>query len=118
MGAAKPKVKPTALAGQTVVVRRQTQGDAAIECSVDLSDDEKKEVRGALDPTDGFFPKKPVKVGDRWVSDQRAMAQLFELGPEDVGTLRMTLKAIRDVAGRRTAEIAAVADYVSTFVGK
>lgn len=106
-GAAEPKKKPTALASQTVVVRRQAQGDATVECAVTLSDDEKKEARESMEPTDGFFPKKPVKVGDRWVSTEKAIARAFGLGADDRGTLRMTLKALRDVDGRRTAEVAA-----------
>ena len=105
--AATPQKKPTALAGQTVTVRRQAQGDAEVACAVTLSDEEQKEARELIDPTDGFFAKKAVKVGDRWISDEKAIARMFELGPEDRGTLRMTLKALRDVGGRRTAEISA-----------
>ncbi len=106
-GAAGPEQKPTALAGQTVTVRRQAQGDAAVECAVALSEDEQKEARESIEPTEGFFAKKAVKVGDRWISDEKAIARALDLGPDDRGTLRMTLKALRDVAGRRTAEVAA-----------
>lgn len=106
-GSADPVKKPTGLAGQTVTLRRQEAVDAAVECSAALSDDEKKEARELIEQQmEGFLPKKPVKIGDRWVATEKAIARAFGLGPDDRGTLRLTFKALRDVAGRRTAEVA------------
>ncbi len=88
-----------------MTVRRQAQGDALVECAAPLSDDEKAEARDLLEPTEGFLPKRPVKPGDRWVADERSVARELKLGSADRGTMRCRLKALRDVEGRRAAEI-------------
>ncbi len=97
--------KESALAGQAVTVRRQAGAEASVEGPASLDADAKKEARELVAPSDGFLPKKPVKVGDRWVADEKAVVRLLNLGPEDRGTLRSKLKEVRDVAGRRTAVI-------------
>ena len=103
--------KPTALAGQSLTVTRKAGGEPSLEGAMALSDDEKQEARVLLDPSPGLFPAHAVRVGDRWATDEHALppalAKVLSIEPGDSCALRLLLKELGDVDGRRVAGLGA-----------
>jgi hypothetical protein len=100
-----PRTERPSYAGKTIKIKRQATGEPAYETDAQLSPEDQKKLKKLLDPQAGFFPKKPVKVGERWVADEKALAEEFELGPEDRGTVRCRLKGVRQVDGLDAADV-------------
>jgi hypothetical protein len=103
VGADPPLDRRYDFAGHTAAIRRTPDGHAQIECDATLGDDRKKLESFVNAAEKGYFPKHPVKPGDRWIADDSALSKAFELKPEDRGVMKCKLRALETVEGRATA---------------
>jgi len=95
---------PKATTGKTYVVTAATGGKATVEPAIEdeeLRRSVEKELRIV-----NLFPDRAVKVGDRWAVDEKAVASLFDLKPEDRGTVKCKLTGVTEVAGEPAARLA------------
>jgi hypothetical protein len=96
--------RPFGFAGKTCTIRGGA--NPVVECpGAQLGDDEKKKLAELIEANEGYLPKKPVKPGDRWLADEKAVARDFELGPEDRGVVKCKLREVKALEGRETAYV-------------
>lgn len=101
-----PVTTKRAFAGQTVTARRGESGEVTHDFKGKLAPDEEKQLRSVLRPRHLYFPKTPVKVGDKWTVDPKDAAAQLDLEAGQEGTMSCELKSLKDVDGRKAAEIA------------
>lgn len=103
-----PQDRKFSYAGETVTVRRNAGAGAGaqVQCQAQLEEEDKKKLAKLVEGNEkAFLPKHPVKPGDRWIADEKAIAAAFDLTDRDRGTLKCKLKSIVTADGRPTAAI-------------
>lgn len=107
---------PFALAGKTVTVRRGLDGKLAQDSGLTLDEATMEELKQFLDPDLSFYPKEAIAVGQEWKGDSKQLAKVFQLqGKDDTADLTGNLVSVKDVDGRKTAELKLSANLASTL---
>ncbi len=93
------------MAGKTIEVSRRPDGGADIK----PADADIPEVHAFLEdlfePDLGAFPKTPLAVGESWSWEKESVANAFDLGEDDEGSITCTIKSVSTQNGRKMAEI-------------
>ncbi len=99
---------PFPFAGQTVTITKKPDGSIGVASDGNGQPDVASmgELRNMLDPDRGMYPKGPIAIGEKWQAGKDAVAHGFNLGKDDDGSMKCELKSIKDVGGRKAAEVA------------
>lgn len=107
---AKAEPTPFFLAGKTVTISHGEDGSLKHDHAGELPEEVADELDDFLPPYATIFPDAPVKPGAEWKPSPEAAALWLDLDEGDKGTVTCKLVGLRDVGGRRAAEIHVVAE--------
>jgi hypothetical protein len=98
------QAEPKPYAGKTFTVTFRGPKDATVEPRLGDAEAEKQVINEAH--VLNVFPDRAVKPGDRWALDEAVIASLFDLAPEDRGTVSVKLEEVVEVEGVKAARLA------------
>lgn len=99
-----PQQKAYELAGKTAVFRKRDE-TVSVDGYQELDAQTLQELRDLLEPDQPYFPRRAVAVGDTWDAGTEGLKRAFELGPRDSGTMQCELLGVRELNGRKSAEL-------------
>jgi len=110
--------------GRTVVFERSgDKWSVEAEGKPELEQDDLKDVSAEINrsekPDDALYPKKAVKVGDKWALEGKEVAKVFEdlkMDPDTVKASGKLVKAYKK-GGQQWGQIEYVINFTSTEVG-
>ncbi|CAN5439214.1 hypothetical protein BH09PLA1_BH09PLA1_19450 [soil metagenome] len=108
---------PFPMAGKTINVKIDAQGNLTHDAG-QLNPDDLQELSSIAESDDAFLPKQPVAIGESWQPDIATLARKWQLDPQNskIG-VKMTLREVRDMGGRRVALVDAVLDVSGEMPG-
>ena len=97
---------PYPFSGQTITITRGPDGRVQNDFRGDADQMSMSELSQALEPDTSIYPDKEVAVGEEWAGNNEALAKQFQLtGPNDKAGMTLKLLALKELNGRRVAEV-------------
>ena len=97
---------PYPFAGQSITVTRGPDGNVQNDFRGDADPMSMAELSQTLEPDTSLYPDKEVAVGEEWAGNNEALARQYQLaGPNDKAGMTLKLLSLKEVKGRRVAEV-------------
>jgi len=94
-----------AAAGTTVEARLLPDGDVEYKPAGAGAPEVAAVFEDLFEINTGAYPRQPVAVGESWLWDNSAVIDAFDIGPDDQGSVKCTLKSVANEQGREIGNV-------------